>query len=163
LTRTVAFNAAFGTRNSTAAGEETMSIPAVLAPVFVLVALTFALAIWMGVVRNRAIYAGQLKIRDIALTKDAWPDRAKQIGNSYHNQYELPVLFYVLVALALITRKADLIFVVMSWVFVLSRLLHAFIHTTTNRVPRRFFAYLVGLAILILMWAIFAVRILLAT
>lgn len=138
-----------------------MSVPAVLAPVFVMILLTFALAIWMGLVRNRAISAGELKIKDIALTKEVWPDRAKQIGNSYHNQYELPLLFYVLVALALITRKADLIFVVMSWVFVLSRLLHAYVHTTSNRVPRRFFAYLIGLATLFLMWAIFAVRILL--
>jgi hypothetical protein len=138
-----------------------MSVPAVLAPVFVMILLTFALAIWMGVVRNRAIYAGELKIKDIALTKENWPAPAMQVGNSYHNQYELPVLFYVLVAFALITRKADLLFVVMSWVFVLSRLLHAYVHTTSNRVPRRFFAYLIGLATLFLMWAIFAVRILL--
>lgn len=137
-----------------------MSVPMILLPVFVLIALTFALAVWMGYERNRAIYAKEVRIKDIALTKESWPARAKQVSNAYHNQFELPVLFYVLVALALITKKADLIFVVLSWVFVLSHIVHAYIHTTSNRVPRRFFVYVVGLLVLLVMWAIFAVQIL---
>jgi hypothetical protein len=137
-----------------------MTVPMILLPVFVLVALTLVLALWMGYERNRVVYSKEVRIKDIALTKEGWPDRAKQLSNAYHNQYELPVLFYILVALALITKKADLIFVVLSWVFVLSRLVHAYIHTTTNRVPRRFFAYLVGLVVLTIMWAMFAIRIL---
>jgi hypothetical protein len=137
-----------------------MTVPTILLPVFVLVLLTLFLALWMGYERNRALMSKELRIKDIALTKENWPERAKQISNAYHNQYELPVLFYVLVAFALITRKADLIFVVLSWVFVVSRLLHAFIHTTSNRVPRRFFAYVVGLFVLIVMWVYFAIQIL---
>jgi hypothetical protein len=137
-----------------------MTIPMILLPVFVLVALTLALAVWMGYVRNRLVYAREVKIKDIALTKESWPARAKQLSNAYENQYELPVLFYVLVALALITKKTDLIFVVLSWVFVLSRLVHAYIHTTSNYVPRRFFAYLLGLIVLVIMWVMFALQIL---
>jgi hypothetical protein len=137
-----------------------MTIPMILLPVFVQAALILALALWMGYERNRLVYSREVKIKDIALTKENWPDRAKKISNSYHNQYELPVLFFVLVAFAMITRKADLIFVVLSWLFVISRLVHAYIHTTTNRVPRRFFAYLVGLVILVIMWIMFAFRIL---
>lgn len=140
-----------------------MTVPMILLPVFVLVALTLVLALWMGYERNRVVYSKEVRIKDIALTKEGWPDRAKQLSNAYHNQYELPMLFYILVALALITKKADLIFVVLSWVFVLSRLVHAYIHTTTNRVPRRFFAYLVGLVVLTIMWAMFAIRILTGT
>jgi len=30
----------------------------------------------------------------------------------------------------------DLIFLVMAWIFVVSRLCHAYIHTTSNHVPR---------------------------
>jgi hypothetical protein len=137
-----------------------MTVPMILLPVFVLVALTLVLALWMGYERNRAIYAKEIRIKDMALTKENWPERAKQISNAYQNQYELPVLFYVLVAFALITRKADLIFLVLAWVFVISRLVHAYIHTTTNRVPRRFFAYLVGLVVVVIMWVYFALQIL---
>jgi len=137
-----------------------MTVPMILLPVFVLVLLTLFLALWMGYERNKVLYSKEVRIKDIALTKESWPERPKQISNAYHNQYELPVLFYVLVAFALITRKADLIFVVLSWVFVISRLVHAFIHTTSNRVPRRFFAYLVGLVVLTIMWIYFAIQIL---
>ena len=98
-------------------------------------------------------------MRDIALGERNWPTRITQIQNAYHNQFEMPVLFYVLVALALITRKADMLFVVMSWMFVVSRLVHAAIHTTTNKVSLRFMAFVVGVLILAVMWIIFAVRI----
>jgi len=61
--------------------------------------------------------------------------------------------------LALITRKADMLFVVMSWMFVTTRLVHAAIHTTSNRMVWRFQAFLVGVLILIAMWIIFAIRV----
>jgi hypothetical protein len=138
-----------------------MSIQAVLLPVLVQVALTFALLYWQGYVRVGHTRRGEVKIRDIALRQANWPEHATKLGNAFLNQLELPILFFVLVALALLTRKADLLFVVLSWIFVLSRLVHAYVHVTTNRVSRRFMAFTVGSLTLALMWIIFAVRILL--
>lgn len=137
-----------------------MSIPAVLLPVFILIALTFALLTWMGYSRTSSVRRGEVKIRDIALRQPNWPQHSTQLGNAYHNQLELPVLFYVLVAFALITRQADLLFVAMSWIFVVLRLLHAYIMVTTNYVPRRAQVHFIGFAVLVLMWIIFAIRIL---
>lgn len=137
-----------------------MTVPMILLPVFVLVAQIFVLSLWMGYERNRAIYSKEVRIKDVALTKESWPARAKQISNAYHNQYELPVLFFVLVAFALITKKTDLIFVVLSWVFVILRIVHMLIHTTSNRVPQRFFVYVAGLFTLMFLWAYFAFQIL---
>ena len=114
-----------------------MSIPTVLLPVFVLVALTLALNIWMGWSRTSSIRRGEVKIRDIALGERNWSKQTQQIDNAFHNQFELPVLFYVLVAFALITRQADLLFVLLSWVFVALRVVQAYIMVTTNYVPRR--------------------------
>ena len=139
-----------------------MSIPTVLLPVFVLVALTFALNVWMGWSRTSSVRRGEVKIRDIALGERNWSKQTQQIDNAFHNQFELPVLFYVLVALTLITRQADLLFVLLSWVFVALRVFHAYIMVTTNYVPRRARVHFAALAILVLMWAIFALHILLA-
>ncbi|MGO4570989.1 MAPEG family protein [Microvirga sp. 2TAF3] len=136
-----------------------MSITAVLLPVFVQVGLTCFLLFLMGRSRIATIRSGDVKIRDIALGERNWPARVQQNANAYHNQFELPVLFYAIVALALITKKADLIFVVMSWLFVVARLVHAGIFITSNRVSQRFTAFLVGALILMLMWIIFALRI----
>jgi hypothetical protein len=70
------------------------------------------------------------------------------------------MLFYVLVALILITDTNSIVFVVLAWMFVLTRLVHAFIHTGSNRIDRRFYAMAAGMAVLVAMWVVFAVRIL---
>lgn len=139
-----------------------MSVQAVLLPVFVMVAMTFVLMFWMGAARASSIRHGQVKVKDIALGQSAWPVRETQLGNAFHNQLQLPMLFYVLVVLAMLTRQADLLFVAMSWVFVVLRIAHAGIHVTSNYVPRRFYAFLAGAIVLLSMWLIFAVRLLVA-
>ncbi len=137
-----------------------MTLPAILLPVFVQVALTFALLLWTGSRRLRAVKARDVRPRDVSMGEKSWPAPAQQAGNTFSNQFEIPVLFYVLVILAIITRKADLVFVVLSWVFVLTRFAHAGIYLTTNYVPHRFGAYVAGVIILAVMWIVFAVRIL---
>ena len=138
-----------------------MSIQSVLLPVFVQVALTFVLMYAMAYTRVSAIRRGEVKVRDTALGQPAWPEQATKIGNCYHNQLQLPVLFYVLVAFVLILRKADLLFVIMAWVFVLLRIAHAYVHVTSNYVPRRFYMFAAGSIVLLLMWIVFAARTLL--
>jgi hypothetical protein len=139
-----------------------MSPAAVLAPVFVQVALTFVLLFWMARGRLGALKRGEMKDapRNLSPRELAWPKPVKQVQDCFHNQFEIPVLFYVLVALAMITRQADLLFVVMAWLFVATRLVHAYFHTGTNVLRQRFTAFTAGIAILITMWVIFALRIL---
>ena len=90
----------------------------------------------------------------------AWPDGVTQVSNAFRNQFEVPVLFLALVAFAMLTRKADFLFVVLSWIFVISRYVHAFIHVTSNNTMFRLPAFSVGFLVLIVMWIIFAVQIL---
>jgi hypothetical protein len=138
-----------------------MSIQMVLLPVFVLVALTFALLLWMVGARRQALVGGETRIRDIALGQSNWPVRATQIGNCYRNQFELPLLFYTLIALALPLGHADLFIVLMSWVFVVTRFVHAGIFVTSNDLGRRSTAWLAGVLVLLAMWIYFALKILL--
>ena len=137
-----------------------MNIQMVLLPVFVQVALTFALLFWMASARTRSVVRGETKIRDTALGQPAWPEQPTKISNCFNSQLQLPVLFYVLVIFALMTKLADLLFVVMAWLFVLLRIAHAYIHTTSNHVPTRFKVFAAGMLVLLLMWIIFAVRVL---
>ena len=139
-----------------------MTIRMVLLPVFVQVALTFALLLWMAFARTGSVRRGETKIRDIALGQLAWPEQPTKVSNCFNSQFQLPLLFYVLVILAWITKQADLIFVVMAWIFVILRFAHAYIHTTSNHVPTRFKVFGAGMLVLLVMWIIFAVRILLA-
>ena len=71
------------------------------------------------------------------LREPNWPPRVLQIANAYHNQLELPVLFYIVMLLAMSTRTLDVVIYVLAWMFVLSRIAHAYIHVTSNRLDRR--------------------------
>ena len=138
-----------------------MTVAAIFAPLFVQVALTFVLLFWMAQARTAALRRGEAHMRDTALGQPNWPPRVQQISNCYHNQFQLPVLFYILTILAYDLKKADYAFVVMAWVFVISRIVHAEIHVTSNRVQHRFLVFAVGALVLLMMWAIVALRILL--
>jgi hypothetical protein len=135
-----------------------MSNQAVLLPLLVQVALTFAIGLRMAAGRVAAVRSRKVHPRDIALREPNWPRQLMQLQNAYLNQFEMPVLFYALTVLVLITRTGDLLFVVPAWIFVALRLAHAYVHVTTNRVPRRGLLFIAGALVLLVMWIIFAVR-----
>ncbi len=139
-----------------------MSLRAVLLPLLVQVALTFVIGFAMAAGRVAAVRSRKVHPRDIALREPNWPKPLVQLQNAFLNQLELPVLFYLLTILALITRTADLWFVVPAWLFVALRLAHAWVHVTSNRVPRRGMLFIAGGVVLCVMWIVFAVRILFA-
>lgn len=132
----------------------------ILYPVFVQVFLTFFLQIWMRIERVGAISRGEVRAEDIALRQPNWPPRVTQIANAFHNQLELPILFYALVAFLMITTQVNIWFLVLAWLFVAARLVHAYIHTTSNHRPHRSNAFLASSLILLAMWVLFAIRIL---
>jgi hypothetical protein len=132
-------------------------VRAILLPLFVQVALTFVMLGLTGYSRTASILRRETRIKDIALRQPNWPEQVTKFGNSYENQFQLPVLFYVVVILAVALRQADLPFVILAWAFVATRLGHAYIHVTSNHVTRRFYVFATGWAVLVAMWVIFAV------
>jgi hypothetical protein len=116
-----------------------MSVQMVLLPVFVLVGLAFFLLLYMETARGQG-----LKGRETSL-----------------NPFELPVLFYILIALALPLRHADLFIVLMSWVFVVLRFIHAGIFVTSNNAQQRGMVWFAGALVLLAMWLYFALKMLL--
>ena len=140
-----------------------MTVTDFLLPVFVQVALTFALLLRTAMGRLASFQSGEVKPQDIALGESGWPKKLTQYSNAFKNQFELPVLFYVLIAFILITRVGDILLLVLAWIFVILRLAHAYIHTTGNDVLLRGRIYGGGFVALIAMWIIFAVKILTGT
>jgi hypothetical protein len=137
-----------------------MTIQAVLLPVFVLIGLTFALLLGMVGSRRGAVARGEVK-GDVSLRQPNWPDRTMQVSNAFSNQFELPILFYILIAIAWPLRHADLVIVCLSWVFVVTRFAHAGVFVTSNHRPYRSMAWRAGAIVLFVMWVYFALKILL--
>jgi len=139
-----------------------MSIQAVLLPLFVLVLLTFVLGFWAAYLRVQAVRNREVHPRDVALREPNWPPRVLKVVYAFQNQLELPLLFYVLTILAWITRQADLLFLVLAWIFVVLRILHAAVHVSSNNLAQRAILFLAGAVVLAVMWLVFALRILLS-
>ena len=138
-----------------------MTLPMILAPLFVQVLMTFVIGFLLAGVRTPLLTSGEVRPEAISLRQPNWPPRALQFGYSFQNQFELPLLFYVLTILAMITKHADLLFVVLAWVFVLSRLAHAYVHVTSNNLRFRGMFFAIGALVLAIMWLIFIVKIML--
>ena len=136
-----------------------MSIATVLLPLFVEVLLTFALMLGMMYFRTSSLQHGETRFEQIALREPNWPVRATQFAYAFGNQFELPVLFYVLTILAIITHHADIVFLVLAWIFVIPRIMQSYVHVTNNNVRWRGGFYGVGALVLLAMWIIFIVRI----
>jgi hypothetical protein len=137
-----------------------MSTQAILLPLFVEVILTFVVWSCMAILRTRDFNAGMVRAENIALREPNWPPRTMQFANSFANQFEMPVLFYVLTILEYVTHLAGIVFVVLAWIFVIFRVLHAYVHVTSNVVRLRGALYGIAVFVLIVMWAIYIVEVL---
>ena len=137
-----------------------MTIQEVLLPLPLEVILTFALLFWLTPLRTIDFSSGVARPENVALREPNWSKRSLQVGYSYSNQFELPVLFYVLTILAWMTRHADLVFVVLAWIFVIFRYLQAYVHVTSNRVRLRGSFFIVSAIVLSIMWLVYIVEIL---
>lgn len=139
-----------------------MTVTDFLLPVFVQVLLIFLLLGLMGRERLGSLASGEVKADDVLLSDTNYTPRARQFSNCFRNQFELPMLFFVLIAFIVITRVGDILLLALAWTFVLLRYAHAYIHTTSNDLNWRFRAYSAGVIVLIVMWVIFATKILTA-
>ena len=126
----------------------------ILYPVFVQVLLTFVVYGLLAIARARAIASMDRRRgnADLALGRVTWPEDAQKRAANQRNQFELPVLFYAVAGFALITRGVDFLMLLLAWLFVLTRLVHAAIHVGPNRVRWRSPAFALGLALLAGMW-----------
>lgn len=136
-----------------------MSQAAILYPVFAQVFLTFFIMLWMGHQRISCIGRGEVSAVDIGKRKDVLTGRAAMVSNNYHNQFEMPVLFYVFAGFVFITNQADFILVSMAWGYVGIRYVHAFVHTMVRSMTKRFSLFAIGSLLLLTMWGLFAFRV----
>ena len=119
----------------------------ILWPLVAQVILVILLFIRLGQVKDRARAAGAVDFELTALDNDAWPDEVRQVANNIRNQFQVPVLFFVLV-LALYARSSVNIYaLVFAWIFVATRVMHSLIHVGSNFVPRRTRAFKLSLVV----------------
>lgn len=131
----------------------------ILWPTFALVALiTF---IWFSLVLARMghIRRNPPKASDFESGENAlrYFQPVEMPSNNFSNLFEMPVLFFALIPLLLITDQASAAQVMLAWAYVVLRAVHSFIHIVVRKVVWRATVYWISSGVLIAMWAGFAV------
>ena len=116
--------------------------------------LTVGIALWMLKLRYRAVREDGLNPAYFKLNKGAkLPDYLAKVTQHFENLLEMPPLFYIAIILVLLLGVNDAGYIILSWLYLLSRLVHAYFHTSSNYVPHRRNAFILSSIILILIWA----------
>ena len=104
--------------------------------------LMVLVAFWLVWARVGSVVRGKVDMRDVA--KNGWQGWIKQAGDSYGNQYELPILFFVFCFILFLTNSVTPLAVGLAWFFAISRIVHAFVHLTFNHITTRFLVFFTG-------------------
>jgi hypothetical protein len=114
-------------------------------------ALVFFLYWLLSRRRYAAVRAGTIDAENFRECR-VEPPESLLVHNNLKNQFELPILFYV-VSLALYVSTADNpATVALQWIFVLSRFAHSYVHITSNQLSSRRPVFLVGFFSLVALW-----------
>ena len=130
---------------------------ALLAPIFALVGLTALVWLAMVIVRNTAVLRGSVSAQYFVSFADNVPEEwLERPARTFNNLMQVPVLFYVVCLLMMVTERLDSAQTTLAWIFVGARLLHAFVYIVSNNVKYRFACWMAGCITLIFLWARFA-------
>jgi len=120
-------------------------------PVLMQIALVIALYVYLAIAKSRASQKGEVDKDRRALHDDAWPESVLKINNCIRNQFEVPVLFYALIFILWSLGAVNIFVHVVAWLFVATRIVHAYIHTGSNYVPLRRGVFSIGVLILLVL------------
>ena len=93
--------------------------------------------------------SGNVDREKAAMDNEAWSKPTVLTSKNLANQFQFPVVFYVLCLLLSSLNAVSTGVLVVAWLFVVARLVHAYVHVTTNYVPIRFRAFLVSMVLLL--------------
>ena len=122
-------------------------------PMFVMVLLTFSVVVALFRNRVRAVSEGKVSPFFYKTYQgESEPESSLKLSQHFVNLFETPVLFYVACLAAMIVGLDSIIFIVLAWVFVLLRGIHAYVHLGSNKLKKRIAAYFTSWIVLLLMW-----------
>lgn len=127
-----------------------------LASCLAMILLTFAVGVRLLFVRTNEMREKRVHPQSASTSLQmASKLQNVQAADNFKNLFEVPVLFYALVAVALAVSHTPGWLVAGAWLFVVSRVAHSYIHCTYNKVMHRFPIFLLGFGVVVGLWVAF--------
>lgn len=124
-----------------------------LYPMFALVVFTYSIFLLNLYWRVQAVRQKRVPVKYFRTYDDGdAPAYIKTGARHYSNLFEMPVLFYCAGLAAMALGLVSSLLIVLAWVFVVCRLVHAAIHMSYNHVGHRALAFWCGSTVVLAMW-----------
>ncbi len=120
----------------------------ILWPLLAQILLTILMYGRLAIVKKNEFAAGNVDTVKTALDQSAWPESVIKVNNNLRNQFETPILFYILCILLWALQGVTTATMVVAAAYVVTRFAHAIVHTTSNYVPARFAMFTTGVVLL---------------
>ncbi|MGR6873134.1 MAPEG family protein [Pseudomonas sp. HK3] len=117
------------------------------------VLLTLTICVLMLFKRVKLMKEKRIHPQSVALSAqhlDHYKDT--RLSDNYNHLFELPILFYVLCAVAIACQHIPNWLIILAWGFVVSRVIHSYIQCTYNKVTHRFSVFVIGIILMAIMW-----------
>jgi hypothetical protein len=126
-------------------------------PAVAMAALIFIVAVRMFLTRVAQMKRDRIRLQDVATSaQSAAKFTDSGPADNFRNLFELPVLLYLALVICFLTAQVNALTLGLAWAFVAARVIHSWIHCTYNRVRHRFYAFIIGFLVLIVLWAVLA-------
>lgn len=131
----------------------------ILLPVAAMAILTLMVILMLARKRFRAVKSGEMSGHFYKRYDDGKePDHIRYVSRNLSNLFETPVLFYTACLVAYISNSVSMALVIIAWIYVLLRVAHTGIHTTSNKVRIRFNLFALSYFFLVAMWIMIAIQ-----
>lgn len=80
------------------------------------------------------------------------PERVVVVGRHFDNQFQMPMLFLITCLATHVFQAGNSTASWLAWIFIASRIVHSYIHLTSNNVLRRAAAFFFGGFCMLAMW-----------
>jgi hypothetical protein len=122
-------------------------------PMAAMVLLTFVVLTRMFRSRVNAVKAGNANAGYYKTYQEGGePRETAALSRQLVNLFESPTLFYAACIAGMVTGQNATTLIVLAWIYVLLRIVHAYIHTGSNKLQPRVRAYFTSWLVLLGMW-----------
>jgi len=130
-----------------------MNTATLIIPAATLVGLTYIVSLSLVFYRFYLVRTGGVHPGYFKLNKGGKPPkRHDALEQHYSNLFEVPVLFYTIVAIAIATQHIDETLVTLAWVFVGFRIAHTLVHVSYNNILHRLTVFFSAYVTVGIMW-----------
>jgi hypothetical protein len=120
---------------------------------------SLALILWIFIVlgimflrRKSAFDSNQVRIADVAVSNERYPEPARLAAANFSNQFETPLIFFALIMLAMEVGATNYTMAALAWAYVATRMVHTLVHVGSNDLRIRATVFAAGVAVLFCMW-----------